>query len=162
MTKTEERNLKSRKGGFSSFITEHPTFISYCSSEFCCGYFGSRGRRKWKDQMLEERLIQLGLTVDQVVAWMTSTHGRHMMDDGDDLNNRLLFKNHMIEYTKDALEDTTVWAHPEHTGFYSATKMLKQRLYPWKYPATEPTSPNTSASATKNTNTCVGFRPMLL
>lgn len=126
---------KSRKyhGGFSDFVYNHPLFISYCGNKFGpCGYFGTSGRNIGKDKIIEGILIWRGLSVNQIVSWLTSTDGRHLMD-GDTPVSQGIFYRYATEYTKDALEKVTVWDHPEHNGTFESTLKLLKRLYPWKY-----------------------------
>jgi hypothetical protein len=135
--KVAVQRARAYLGGFSEFMLTSEYFVQYCGGSMFrpFGYYGSSGRTKWKDAMLERRLISLGLDLQKIVEWLTSGDGRHMMDDGGSIRSAVKFERHMKNYTANALENTTIWQNKAHEGSMRSTFSLRAKLYPWKYDA---------------------------
>jgi len=118
---------KDYKGGLSEGVTSSYHFKDYVESGHPSGYIGAYNRSANKDKIVEKALRDTGLGDGGVACWLTSGNGRHLMDDvGKTIKE---FKKRVNEYTKGAFEDVTVWNHPDHTGFYSATIKLKEEIF---------------------------------
>ncbi len=78
------------QGGFSDEVYCHPHFQAYIASAdsnrakygvaLVFGYIGSRDRTSARDRIVEARLRLKYRRLANVVAWLTSSDGRHMMD----------------------------------------------------------------------------------
>jgi hypothetical protein len=71
-------------------------------------------------------LREQGLGNEGAAYWLTSGHGRHLMDDVSD--NMKNFKKRVDDYTKNAFVNVTVWSHPDHIGSLDSTLKLNEKI----------------------------------
>lgn len=128
-----EQTKRARKflGGFSEYVFTN-AFIVYAGSKFGpFGYLGSSRRTAWKDQIIERALIAKGLDLEKLISWLTSTEGRHMMDELGSIRSKAAFEVSVQAAFCGVLERVTCWSHPEHCGSYGDSVRLHKKLYPW-------------------------------
>ncbi len=127
--------LKKYKGGFSKEVTESFNFKEYTlekdghPKKAICGYIGCLERTKKRDKIVEEHLRKQGLGDEGIACWLTSTAGRHLMDNVYRKTSLEMFAKIVFESTKDAFINITVWNHPDHEGSWDSTQKLKQKLF---------------------------------
>jgi len=140
------------QGGLSDWVANDPGFIAYAARGAApvMGYVGHRCRRNWLDAIVEEELRRAGCTVPEIVAWLTSTDGRHTGDSLEDckaaerIETRRLVRRGFGNM-KDRLQ---AWAHPSHGGMWSDTVRLLHQLFPWKYDTTGRVRPEYGGTGT--------------
>src|SRR5579872_1292546 len=115
------------QGGFSDNVAWNEDFHRYVSSGHPCGYIGSEGRSKARDRVVEIALKATGLGDRGTAVWLTSTSGRHLMDDpprgsGD------AFQAYVVDYVSDAFRQVTIWSHPDHGGSAKSTEELRKKI----------------------------------
>ena len=86
------------------------------------GYVGSSNRTPEIDKALEKALRGTGLKDGGIALWLTSTSGRHMMDDTKNIGAKIK------EAAKSAFKDVAVWAHPDHEGSMASSKELHEKF----------------------------------
>ena len=131
----DKRTLKGRKfkGGFSDEVFESYEFQNYVTNsdgetkEYTCGYIGAFNRTVSRDKIVEQALRDTGLGDNGIACWLTSTDGRHLMDDP--AKNLKEFKKRVTDYVKGAFENVTVWGHPDHEGTLASTIELRKKIF---------------------------------
>ena len=116
------------QGGFSDNVAWNEKFFNYVQDGHPCGYIGSSGRSKARDRVVEIALRSTGLGDRGVAVWLTSTSGRHLMDDPP-RGSKEAFVKYVTEYVISAFEDVTIWEHPDHTGNLSSSIALRKRIF---------------------------------
>lgn len=118
----------NRQGGFSKNVATHNIFKDYAASPFCAGYIGSSSRTIERDKLLEKILREQGLGDGGIACWLTSGHGRHLMDDVNRRTTPVEFSARAHDFTKNAFINVTIWSHPDHTGFLDSSRKLHTLL----------------------------------
>jgi hypothetical protein len=116
------------QGGFSDNVAWCDEFHEYVNSHCIAGYIGSDGRSKARDRVVETVLREVGLGDRGIALWLTSTSGRHLMDDPP-RGSKEAFVKYVIEYTKNAFKDVVVWSHPDHKGTLASTLDLRKKIW---------------------------------
>lgn len=116
------------KGGFSDAVWGSHGFQQYATGPGVSGYIGSASRTPQFDQILEKLLTAQGLGPNGIASWLTSTDGRHLMDDVDRNTPPAKFKKRAQEYTKDAARKVAVWNHPDHLGSWDSSVKVRDHL----------------------------------
>jgi hypothetical protein len=114
------------KGGLSDAIVNTPEFEKYISGGHPSGFIGAYERNNTRDKIAEQVLREYGLNNNQIADWMTSTLGRHMMDDPG--KTPVDFVRRVESYANTALEDVTIWNDPRHDGSLGGKKRVKALL----------------------------------
>jgi hypothetical protein len=88
------------------------------------GYVGHAGRTIETDQKLEREMRRLGLSDEKIAVWMTSTGGRHIMDDALDYKGekRVLF---LVRKIKSIYNEALIYSDPSHGGKLSDTLRIR-------------------------------------
>ena len=124
---------KMYRGGFSQAVFQSKTFQDYIK-HLPCGYIGSKARTKLRDATVESLLRKAGLGVEGIVDWLTSRDGRYLMDDVTSKTSLADFEERARDYTATAMEDVTVWNHPDYIDACSESH-LKHLIWPERYDA---------------------------
>lgn len=118
---------KKFQGGLSEDIVRSEQFQRYVGNgKYVCGYLGTSERTTDRDRVVEEELKRQGLEAEGVALWMTSTDGRHLMDDVP--KSLKSFRKRVQAYVDDAFVKVTIWAHPDHCGTMASTIKLGERI----------------------------------
>jgi hypothetical protein len=115
------------KGGLSKDVYESFEFQGYIKRGMVFGYIGSSNRSESRDRIVEEELRATGLKGEGIASWMTSTDGRHLMDDPP--HKLEAFREYVRKYVGNAFKKVVVWSHPDHTGKYSDTLELHKKIF---------------------------------
>jgi hypothetical protein len=117
----------SKKGGFSDAVYNSRAFQDYIKNPTVAGYIGSSSRTPYIDKYVERKLRSLGMGPNAIAIWLTSTSGRHMMDDVSpkDKVGKLGLK--MNESLKSAPLEVVVWTDPEHDGTLGSSHKLREK-----------------------------------
>ena len=115
------------QGGFSDNVAWSEQFWSYVKSGHPCGYIGSEGRSKRRDQIVETLLRSQGLKDEGIAFWLTSTSGRHSMDDPP--KKVAEFEAYFLPWAIEAFREVVVWSHPDHRGNLTSTMELKRQIF---------------------------------
>jgi len=121
---TEKQIIKKYKGGLSLEVIKSRVVQRYCMSDNPCGYIGSSSRTKWHDKVIEVKLREEGLGSEGIGVWLTSTSGRHLMDNPE----KRKFEDRVGDYCKNAFVEVTIWSHPDHTGMLSSSEILRKKI----------------------------------
>lgn len=114
------------QGGFSKAVNDSYPFQEYVKHGNCCfGYIGSYNRTPGRDKALETILRNTGLGDAGIATWLTSTSGRHLMDDVVKTTTLAKFKKRAKDSCLHAFQQVTVWSHPDHEGSFASTEKLK-------------------------------------
>jgi len=108
-----------KQGGISDAVWNSKHLKQYRKG-MAFGYVGSFGRTIKLDKYVEKKLRSLGMGPNAIGIWMTSSNGRHMMDNPHS-------KSWIDSYLKDAHIHVCVWQDKLHDGTLAAT----ERLYPY-------------------------------
>ena len=73
-------------------------------------------------------MAKQGLGANGIASWLTSTDGRHLMDDVNRKTPAAKFKRRAMEYTKNAAHNVAVWSHPDHDGSMSGSNRVREHL----------------------------------
>jgi hypothetical protein len=118
------------QGGFSDEVENSTIFQNYTKrAEFCFGYIGSGSRTDKRDQKIEEYLRNVqDLGNEGISTWLTSTCGRHMMDQVDKNTSMKRFMEIVQAYCAEAFIQVTIWSHPDHLGSLSDTMKITESI----------------------------------
>lgn len=119
--------VKEYQGGLSDDVIYSYRAIEYLSNnKYAAGYFGATNRSPRRDKIVEKCLREVGLDNNGIAYWLTSTSGRHLMDDpGKNLNE---FKQRVKKYTERAFIEVLIWSHPDHRGTIKSTNDLLEKI----------------------------------
>jgi len=92
----------------------------YLHSGIVAGYVGASSRTIKMDKFVESALRRKGMGPNAIAMWMTSGHGRHMMDNPKEMKM-------VLDYLRDADVNVCVWSDKMHTG----TLASSIKLYPY-------------------------------
>lgn len=125
------KELRKFQGGLSEgvFLShEFQRYVSQAGGKFVAGYLGDSTRSAARDRFVELALRRTGLGDNGVACWLTSTAGRHMMDDVP-RGAGSLFKAHVLKWTKNAFREVTIWSHPDHRGSAADSARLAEKIF---------------------------------
>ena len=84
--KYDERKPEDYKGGFSTEFFNVPRLQKYIQDGCVYGYIGHSARTHHTDRCIEKTLRALGLPLEQLSLYLTSSDGRHFGDSLEDLS----------------------------------------------------------------------------
>ncbi len=97
-----------RQGGIPQGIWEVESLQKYLE-DIPFGYVGNFQRTDERDRILVHALLNNGLSEKEVAAWLTSTSGRHLMDDVDEETSQEQFTKQAEAYAKSAPRELEEW-----------------------------------------------------
>ena len=95
--------------GLSNEVWNQPRLQNYIKSGGAFGYIGAVNRTLLSDKKIENALRQKGLNDKEIAIWLTSTSGRHLMDE------KLLTEKRAKEYAKHARQELIKWGESENS-----------------------------------------------
>ena len=101
------------QGGLSHEVWNDQYLKEYVESGIVAGYIGASTRTKRSDVVLERLLRKTGMRVHHIAEWMTSTSGRHMMDDVSKSMDEAELVKEMAPYAKEAPHEMLSWRDRE-------------------------------------------------
>ena len=118
-----------KRGGFSDEVWNSYELQNYLKRGlYVFGYIGSCSRTNKRDKILEEALKNEGLGHSGIAVWLTSTDGRHLMDDTYKETSNKDFKKRVSEYVKDAFIRVTIWSHPDHRQTLGSAQEILRKI----------------------------------
>ena len=126
----------SYQGGLSAPVAAHRRFRKYVRAATYApplrvmpgGYVGSGSRTAARDRVVERALRAEGLGDGGVACWLTSTSGRHLMDDVSRRTTAAEFEKRVADYTAGAFLKIAAWEHPDHDGSAASTRRIIEKL----------------------------------
>lgn len=116
------------QGGLPDEIWQHPIARNYTGNKegkrisvtknIVAGYFGSDNRTKKIDKLVVNQLRKEGLSNTEIAEWLTSTSGRHMMDNPDRVS--------ILDSLKYAPDDLDRWKKSELEYYSKKRKKLDE------------------------------------
>lgn len=122
-----EKKVASFKGSFSREVTESYRWKEYVGDgRYVGGYIGNSSRSPRRDKILEKILREQGLGAEGIACWLSSTQGRHMMND--DVDTIKAFEKRARKYTKGAFWSVTIWSHPDNIGSLASRCDIENKI----------------------------------
>lgn len=86
-----EKMVKVKRGGISKNVWNTQYMQDYISTGYACGYIGSYARNNARDIIIEEVLREHKIDNEGIAMWLSSSCGRHFMDNVDENTSILKF-----------------------------------------------------------------------
>lgn len=112
--------------GFSQELCNHPNCKEYVKHGLF-GYIGHALRTPNMDEFLEKSFKDNNWNLDYLATWITSSHGRHLLDELyelDETEHMDFIKSHLTEIYNKGL----IYSQPSHKGTLNDTIRLQEEL----------------------------------
>lgn len=98
-----------KQGNISDAVWKHPIMQTYLKSTGVFGYVGNSQRTLRTDRILMQEFKQAQVPSDIVAEWLTSTSGRHVMDEDTSHMSDVALREHFRKWVSHAALEVAKW-----------------------------------------------------